>query len=257
MRVLATLLAFCLFTAAQSPSLSTAVFTISGTVVDPAGRALPGVSVELRQAATILKAVVSDSAGAWRFTSVAAGDYRIRTQLAGFQTTEMAMTVAGREPPAIRLTMKVGAISEVVTVTGATPAAGVGRGSGGGVVGGVVGGLPSAPPRQSAIAELPYNQPLRVAGNADTASYSTIVENTFRRVEEHPLSTFSIDVDTASYANVRRFLNEGRLPPADAVRIEELINYFRFDYPILAVTRPFRLQPNSAQRHGTRSTNWR
>ncbi len=64
----------------------------------------------------------------------------------------------------------------------------------------------------------------------DTASYGTIVENKFRRVEEHPLSTFSVDVDTASYANVRRFLNEGRLPPADAVRIEELINYFRFDY---------------------------
>ena len=47
----------------------------------------------------------------------------------------------------------------------------------------------------------------------------------------NPLSTFSIDVDTASYANVRRFLNEGTLPPPGAVRIEELINYFRFDYP--------------------------
>ena len=45
-----------------------------------------------------------------------------------------------------------------------------------------------------------------------------------------PLSTFSIDVDTASYSNVRRFLNQGTLPPADAVRIEELINYFHFAY---------------------------
>ena len=53
----------------------------------------------------------------------------------------------------------------------------------------------------------------------------------FRLVSEHPLSTFSIDVDTASYANVRRFLNEGRLPPPDAVRLEELINYFSYDYP--------------------------
>jgi Ca-activated chloride channel family protein len=49
-------------------------------------------------------------------------------------------------------------------------------------------------------------------------------------VSDEPLSTFSIDVDTASYANVRRFLNNGSLPPRDAVRIEELINYFRFDY---------------------------
>ena len=65
----------------------------------------------------------------------------------------------------------------------------------------------------------------------DTASYAEIQENRFRLVKDHPLSTFSIDVDTASYSNVRRFLNEGRLPPVDAVRIEEMINYFRFDYP--------------------------
>jgi Ca-activated chloride channel family protein len=64
----------------------------------------------------------------------------------------------------------------------------------------------------------------------DTASYAEIDENRFRRVAEHPLSTFSIDVDTASYANVRRFLNEGRLPPVDAVRVEELVNYFKYDY---------------------------
>ena len=52
----------------------------------------------------------------------------------------------------------------------------------------------------------------------------------FTRVADHPLSTFSVDVDTASYAVVRRFLNEGRRPPADAVRVEELINYFPYDY---------------------------
>ncbi|MBN2474291.1 MAG: von Willebrand factor type A domain-containing protein [Pirellulales bacterium] len=61
--------------------------------------------------------------------------------------------------------------------------------------------------------------------------YDRLVENPFRLVKDHPLSTFSIDVDTASYANVRRFLlGEGRLPPPDAVRIEELVNYFKYDY---------------------------
>jgi Ca-activated chloride channel family protein len=50
-------------------------------------------------------------------------------------------------------------------------------------------------------------------------------------VAEQPVSTFSIDVDTGSYANVRRFLNQGGLPPAEAVRTEEMINYFRYDYP--------------------------
>ncbi|MEO6237459.1 MAG: von Willebrand factor type A domain-containing protein [Vicinamibacterales bacterium] len=53
------------------------------------------------------------------------------------------------------------------------------------------------------------------------------------------MSTFSIDVDTASYANVRRFLNEGRLPPPDAVRVEELINYFKFDYADGSADAPF------------------
>ena len=60
--------------------------------------------------------------------------------------------------------------------------------------------------------------------------YSAISENAFKRVEDHPLSTFSIDVDTASYANVRRFLKGGSLPPKDAVRIEEMINYFDYQY---------------------------
>lgn len=62
-------------------------------------------------------------------------------------------------------------------------------------------------------------------------SYNEIEENVFKSAQHTPLSTFSIDVDTASYANVRRFLNDGILPPADAVRVEELINYFPYDYP--------------------------
>jgi Ca-activated chloride channel family protein len=61
--------------------------------------------------------------------------------------------------------------------------------------------------------------------------YAEINENPFLETARAPLSTFSIDVDTASYANVRRYLNDGMLPPADAVRIEELINYFEYDYP--------------------------
>jgi len=63
-----------------------------------------------------------------------------------------------------------------------------------------------------------------------TESYSDIVDNGFQEVRQAPLSTFSIDVDTASYSNVRRFLDGGQIPPADAVRIEELINYFDYSY---------------------------
>ncbi|MES2064209.1 MAG: von Willebrand factor type A domain-containing protein [Bacteroidota bacterium] len=64
---------------------------------------------------------------------------------------------------------------------------------------------------------------------ADNESYKGITENTFTNAASTPLSTFSVDVDAASYSNVRRFINNGQLPPADAVRVEEMINYFNYD----------------------------
>jgi Ca-activated chloride channel family protein len=70
-------------------------------------------------------------------------------------------------------------------------------------------------------------------------AYSHLDENPFLEVARAPLSTFSVDVDTASYSNTRRFLNNGQLPPKDAVRIEELINYFSYDYPQPVGTAPF------------------
>ena len=73
----------------------------------------------------------------------------------------------------------------------------------------------------------------------NTEAYDHVEENRFRRVDADPLSTFSIDVDTAAYANVRRFLSDGGLPPTGAVRVEELINYFRFDYPQPSGRDPF------------------
>ena len=89
---------------------------------------------------------------------------------------------------------------------------------------GMMGGMPGA--RERRIKDRAKN------GERGAAeSYAPIVENPFLKVVDSPLSTFSIDVDTASYANVRRFLNAGQLPPPDAVRIEELVNYFGYSYP--------------------------
>ena len=65
----------------------------------------------------------------------------------------------------------------------------------------------------------------------NTEEYNAIVENTYKSVKTSPLSTFSADVDTASYANIRRMITDGSTIPADAVRIEEMINYFSYDYP--------------------------
>ena len=64
----------------------------------------------------------------------------------------------------------------------------------------------------------------------NTEEYDVFEENRFLSTESHPLSTFAADVDTASYANVRRQLNAGQMPNQDSVRIEEMINYFRYNY---------------------------
>jgi Ca-activated chloride channel family protein len=74
-----------------------------------------------------------------------------------------------------------------------------------------------------------------------TEEYNRIYENSFLDCVENPVSTFSIDVDVASYANTRRFLNDNKLPPHDAVRIEEFINYFNYHYPPPADSLPFSL----------------
>jgi Ca-activated chloride channel homolog len=88
--------------------------------------------------------------------------------------------------------------------------------------------------RAGAIASAPYAQtaPQPMPGDVDRERYEDVEVNPIHIVAEEPVSTFSIDVDTASYSNVRRMLNAGRLPPQDAVRIEELVNYFRYDYPL-------------------------
>ena len=80
------------------------------------------------------------------------------------------------------------------------------------------------------------------SGEWNREAYDYAVDNPFRDVGDHPLSTFSIDVDTASYSNTRRMLQDGQLPPAGAVRIEEMVNYFEYSYaaPTEADEHPFR-----------------
>lgn len=76
----------------------------------------------------------------------------------------------------------------------------------------------------------------------NTESYAPIVENPFTQVSQEPLSTFGLDIDTASYANTRRFLNSGQLPPPNAVRIEEFVNAFKYEYASPSDDRPIALR---------------
>ncbi len=83
--------------------------------------------------------------------------------------------------------------------------------------------------------------------NWNTENYSTIHENGFRNVRANPLSTFSIDVDNASYSNLRRYINQGEMPPVDAIRVEEMINYFHYDYPEPDGNHPFSITTELAR----------
>ena len=88
---------------------------------------------------------------------------------------------------------------------------------------------------------------LRIRPDFNTESYAHIDENDFRLVSASPLSTFSIDVDRASYANIRRFIQDGQRPPLDAVRIEEMINYFTYEWGNVAGEHPFAVTTEVSQ----------
>ncbi|MBW8889189.1 MAG: von Willebrand factor type A domain-containing protein [Fibrobacteres bacterium] len=92
--------------------------------------------------------------------------------------------------------------------------------------------------------------PAEASPTPNSEEYAAIYENPFLESRSNPLSTFSIDVDGASYSNTRRFIQEGQLPPADAVRIEEFVNYFDYDYPQPTGSDPFSISTEIA------STPW-
>jgi len=102
----------------------------------------------------------------------------------------------------------------------------------------------------SAAMNAPMMEAKRMSESDDAQTngerYARIDENPFLETSRAPLSTFSIDVDTASYANVRRYLNDGQMPPKDAVRIEELVNYFEYDYPQPIGNQPFSVNTETA-----------
>jgi Ca-activated chloride channel homolog len=113
---------------------------------------------------------------------------------------------------------------------------------------GAISGDASQPAMQLSKAAAPfccspgYQQP------TNTEQYEHLDENPVQLAAEHPVSTFSIDVDTGAYANVRRFLNQGALPPQDAVRVEEMINYFDYEYAAPATREtPFKVSTELSQ----------
>jgi Ca-activated chloride channel homolog len=192
---------------------------IKGTVTDGGGAVVPGVTVTLvASKLPARRTTITNERGEYVFAAVAPGHYRLEFALAGFTTVLKPIDVTSGRTARLDVQLEIKAMTETVMLSSPAPAAAAY--SPAPVGAGVAGGVHDSNQFSG-----------RYAGPFNTEAYDNIDENPFRRVQVDPMSTFSIDVDTASYANVRRFLNDGGLPPAGAVRIEELINYFRFDYP--------------------------
>ena len=186
--------------------------TLEGTVRNQMGTPLAGVAVAVDGR---LQGTRSDARGQYRLEHVGAGRHVLRATLAGYQAYERRNLVVVE---GARLVEDI-----VLVAVAATPQVAEQRET-------KTDALRRNLQSPSSIAASPsgsgYFQPPH-----DTEDYRHFNDNRFLTVGANPLSTFAIDVDAASYANVRRFLTEGRMPPADAVRVEELINYFPYDYP--------------------------
>ena len=219
--------------------------SLAGTINDASGAVLPGVTVEAKGPMTAT--AVTDARGSFRIVNLVPGDYTVTATLAGFSTTttQAQVTASAHE-----------------TASGASRC-GWAR-------------LPKRSPSTGAHASRRHAQRDRPAGHrrqfaklaasaapaairpecdgrcrADAAPTPSRTSTSTRTASStsaaDPLSTFSVDVDTASYANVRRFLSEGRLPQPGAVRIEELINYFRYPTRRPTAASPSRSRPSSSE----------
>jgi Ca-activated chloride channel homolog len=169
---------------------------IEGRVVDEQGAPIPGAQIVLSSGTTKVGTTVADADGKFTFIGLETGAYTITASLSGFLSSTQKIGLLADGTTTITFTLRVAAVSESVMVMSS----------------------PSPPAKHH-----------RRGFNRE--QYAAVEANAFRSAKDVPLSTFSVDVDTASYANARRFLLEGDLPPREAVRLEEFINYFEYDYP--------------------------
>jgi Ca-activated chloride channel family protein len=229
--VVASLLALVAYGAA-SPSVQTSAGTVTGMVKDASGGSIPGAQVELSRSGLPTLTRVTDVSGAFIFHNVQSGTYDLRVTLTGFSPHRARVAVKADATVNVNVVLRVAGVAETVAVQAEAPMIDS-RSASRSTTLRADGLLATSPP--PGVRAMPYGGLV----DFNTEAYDHIAENAFHHVIADPLSTFSIDVDTASYANVRRFLNSGALPPPDAVRIEELINYFRFEYAHPPNDQPF------------------
>ncbi|MEN8927581.1 MAG: von Willebrand factor type A domain-containing protein [Flavobacteriales bacterium] len=236
---------------------------LKGKITDQAtGEDLPFVNLILSQNDKPVKGQVSDVDGKYTFDKLMPGVYKLEVNFVGYQKFSMdsiqitvnkitfldvklygadvqmdEFVVVGRNAPLID--RDGGKAHRIMQKEEIRMMPGRNAGSIAAMVGGVqVNGNGISSVRGSR-AESGYYYIDGIKTKATNESYDKITENKFINVNKEPLSTFSIDVDKASYSNMRRFINQGELPPKNSVRIEEMINYFDYEYPQPTGKHPF------------------
>jgi len=215
--------------------------TVTGKVTDEKGNPIIGASVTIKGTKT---SVATNTKGEFSINVMSEKSVLVVTYI-GY--TKQEVLVGNKQAITIVLKQQQMNLDEVVTIGYSAKQ------------------LSSGTPKAEAYYNMSYSLTGRVAGLSVTNSPSTwangtrttadsigvdnnrfnregydeIVENPFLKVSNNPLSTFSIDVDAASYSNIRRMINKGELPPHGAVRIEEMINYFTYQYPQPSGDDPF------------------
>jgi len=196
--------------------------TITGKVTDFQGQPVPGVNVTVKGFRNSSSCTITDLNGNYKILADQKATILVFSFI-GYSTVEEK--IGDRSIINVIMKESVGSLQEVVVT---------GYGSGKDRASKSVSmAAPSVMDFKSQSSFQRYND------NFNTEGYAALSENGFKNVKNNPLSTFSIDVDNASYSNIRRYINMGELPPVEAVRIEEMINYFKYTYPEPEGEHPF------------------
>lgn len=212
------------------------MFSVTGKITDNSKQSLPGVNVTVKNTT---RGTTSDFDGNYTI-NVTKGETLIFSYV-GFLNKEIV--IANATVIDVILEEDMQSLDEVVVV-------GYGTKRVRHITGSVVSGVSTRKARKmknnpaAAPAIYGYYSPENISNNNE--SYKEINENIFKRVSLDPLSTFSIDVDKAAYSNVRRMINNGEKVPADAVKIEEMVNYFEYNYPQPHNEHPFSINTEVA-----------
>lgn len=212
---------------------------IKGKITDAkTAEEIPFAQIVLYRDSSRIAVVSSDPDGNYSFNSIAPGTYRIKATYVGYNPQEHGpIVLKGGQTVIQGIKLSIGVTLEEVTVIETVPKAQLSAITYNAV----------AVDRSYSISAKPSRKGKKDDGNKSAGysqdynreGYNRIYDNEFKDSKHDPLSTFSIDVDRASYSNVRRFLNQQSLPEADAVRIEEMINYFSYQYPQPKADDPF------------------